>query len=241
MNRRALVSIAAAMLLLSNANAQEKEIIRNPHPTGRWYGISVFEMQLANGEFINNGTKWTPHTRFIPFFNLQSQSHYNGKHLGIFTGIGIRNIGFRHSLQRDSSSTLWLKQRAYSLNIPLGLKFGNPEKGRYLAIGAEAHYLFHYKSKLTEDNKTNRHREWFSSRMNPFNLSAFIDLRFKNGSYFKINYFLSDFLSEQNYSTTLPQSGENFLFKSEKSSLIYFSFGTALKVKKKQPLKLKDV
>ncbi|HAA00049.1 MAG TPA: hypothetical protein DCD96_00245 [Flavobacteriales bacterium] len=233
--------IALLFFVSFQLQAQEKEKIRNPHPTGRWYGISTFDMLLSNGEFISNGVKWTPKTRFIPFFNLQSQTHYNGKHIGVFTGMGIRNIGFHHFLERDSAETIYLKQRAYSVNIPAGLKFGNLVRGNYIALGSEAHYLFHYKSKLKEGNKTSREREWFSSKINPFSVSVFADLRFKSGSYFKVNFFLFDFLRSSTYNRILPLSGESINFSPEKSTLIYFSFGTALKVKKKQPLTLKDV
>lgn len=221
--------------------AQEKFDLRNAHPEGRWFGITTFDMLFSNGEFRSDGTDWNPETRFAPVFNMQWQKHYNRKRIGCYTGFGIRNIGFHHTLGRDTSDGLSFKQRSYSMNLPVALKIGSMEKGRFFALGAEAHFLFHYKSKIEEGGEKTKYSEWFSSRMNPWNLSLFSDLRFNNGMYFRVNVFLDDWLSRQPYDLVLPSSGAVLPVMAEKSSLVYLSFGTALKAKKKQPLTRKDV
>ena len=53
-----------------------------------------------------------------------------GKSFGIYTGIGVRNIGMINRL----NDTIKIKQRVYALGIPVGIKLGDMQKRVYAAL-----------------------------------------------------------------------------------------------------------
>ena len=64
-----------------------------------------------------------------------------GKSIGLYTGIGVRNIGMINRL----NDTIKLKQRLYALVVPVGIKLGDMQKRVYAALGAEFELFFNYK------------------------------------------------------------------------------------------------
>ena len=88
--------------------------------------------------------------RFSAFFHFQQQMHFNlNKNFGMYTGVGIRNIGFINTFS-GLEKKIRVKQRSYSLGIPLAIKAGDLN-GYYFAIGAEAELMFAYKRKVFYD------------------------------------------------------------------------------------------
>ncbi len=84
----------------------------------------------AGGELIlswasakQNGADVTTITRFSPFFNIQTQFHYDAaEKLGFFTGINVRNVGF--IFDDPVTAKTRYKVRTYTLGIPFAIKLG---------------------------------------------------------------------------------------------------------------------
>ena len=178
------------------------------------------------------GNESTPVLRYSTFLHLGEQLHLNfGNSVGMYTGIGMRNIGMINRL----SDSVKVKQRVYSIGIPLALKIGNMGKRSYAAFGAEMELFFNYKQKTFKGSgrgdKVEKFNEWFSDRTPLFNPSVFAEFTFGKGSYFKIRYYLSNFLVSDKQTYTL--NGVKYGFSPERSQLFSLSFGRVIKGKRK--------
>ena len=207
----------------------------NLHPIHSSYGVSAYEFIFSFGEVKNAGQALDNVVRFTPVFNPQHQSHYNFSNgVGLYTGFGIRNVGFINRFSVPSEAEVTVKQRAYSFGVPLAVKLGNMEKGMYIALGVEAELMFHYKEKILQGDHNTKSSSWFSSDVNQFNPSLFADIRFHNGTFFRFRYYLDDFLKEKNMDFYLPVSGTKVNYTPTQSTLFYFSIGTAIKIRSKR-------
>ncbi len=161
--------------------------------------------------------------RFTCFLHLGEQLHVDfNEHAGFYTGLSLRNVG----LINDLNDTVKIKQRVYTLGIPLALKLGNMQ-GTNIAAGVEGEFSIAYKQKVFVNDEKSKTNEWFSDRTNIFLPSAFAELRTKNGAYIKFKYYLTDFLTEGNQKTNVP----NLNYNPTKSQMMYVSFGWALKTR----------
>jgi len=230
------ILLIALMFSSLQALAQKKGRA-TAHPLKEWYGVSAYEFIFSFGSVRNNGQTLDNVVRFTPFFNPQHQSHYNfSSGMGLYTGIGIRNVGFINKITVAAEEEVTLKQRAYSLGIPLAVKLGNMEGGTYLAVGAEAELMFHYKEKIQQGDNSSNTSSWFSSEVNLFNPSLFADLRFSGGTFLRFRYYMNDFLKNKDMSFYLPVSGAAVSYRPEKSTMFYISIGTAFKIRQKKRL-----
>ena len=213
----------------------------NPDPVKAWYGMEAYEFIFSKGEVKSGGQTLDNIVRFTAFFNGQSQRHYNfSNHFGILTGIGIHNVGLLNKYDLPDGK-FEMKNRAYSIGVPLALKMGGMVNGNYIALGAEAEYMFQYKRKIWYNGNDTKMSEWFSDEVNQFNPSLFADLRFHNGTFFRFKYYLNDFLSDKATTFYLPDSNIPVTLKPEKSTMWYVSIGSAFKIKKKKKLTKDDV
>jgi len=176
----------------------------------------------------------SPIPRFSAFFHFTQQMHYNfSSGFGMYTGLGMRNIGMINNL----NDTIRVKHRAYGLSVPLAFKIGNMGKKSYFALGAEAEYMFHFKQKVFvgegRGDKQNKTSEWFSHRVNGFNPSVFVEMNFGRGSYIRVRYYLMDFLNA-NARQGINVSGQDLSFTTDSSQLFAVSFGKVVSKKKKQ-------
>jgi len=165
--------------------------------------------------------------RFSAFIHLGGQFHFNFSNgFGIYTGLSLRNTGF---INRFSDSVK-VKQRVYSVGIPVAIKLGNMGKKSYLAIGAEAEFFFNYKQKTffgsDRGEKVEKFNEWFSNRTELFNPSVFLELTFGKSNYIRLKYYLNNFLvsNMQNYTI----NGVTYSFVPEKSQLFAVSIGKVI-------------
>ena len=138
--------------------------------------------------------------RFTIWLHLGLYTHYDfNKHFGIYTGIVNRNIGFiTNEMPSESGLTdkvKW-KRRAYTLGIPLAIKFGNLEKGMYMFAGAQYDMLYHYKEKEFLPSGKRRYTEWFSDRVNLLIPSVFAGITFPGGLSVKFTYELGDMMNK---------------------------------------------
>jgi hypothetical protein len=225
---------------VSAQKAKQKKKNPNPDPVKAWYSMEAYEFIFSKGEVKAAGQPADNIVRFTAFFNGQTQRHYNfSNHFGIFTGMGFRNVGLINKFDLPDGS-FKMKQRAYSIGVPLAFKLGNMVNGNYIALGAEAEYMFHYKRKLWYKGEDNKISDWFSDEVNAFNPSLFTDIRFHNGTFFRFKYYLNDFLSHNETILHIPGYTSDVTFKPERSTMWYISIGTAFKIKKKKKLTKDD-
>jgi hypothetical protein len=158
--------------------------------------------------------------RFTIFLHLNQQFHYDfSKKAGFFTGISLRNVG----IITDLNDTVRVKQRVYTLGVPVAIKLGNMH-GTNVALGAEAELAFHYKQKNFVNGERRRTTQWFSDRTNLFLPSVFAQINFKDGLYLKYKYYLTDFLVEDAQRTNVP----DLTFRPTRSQMMYISVGVAV-------------
>lgn len=134
--------------------------------------------------------------RFTVFFNVGTNYNYDfNNNIGIFSGLNIKNIG----LITKPSDNEKLKQRVYTLGVPVGFKIGDLRSGTFLFFGGEYDLAFNYKEKYFLDgDKKSKFNEWFSDRTDLFMPSLFAGFRFGpmfgiKGQYYLNNFFNQDF------------------------------------------------
>src|SRR5580765_8415755 len=98
-------------------------------------GETIFSMGIVGSD----SSDLSPVVRFSPVFNLQEQFHHDfSDHVGIYTGLGVRNVGLISHYTDSIGNEEKIKERSYSLGVPLALKLGDLKEGTNLAFGAEA-------------------------------------------------------------------------------------------------------
>jgi hypothetical protein len=127
------------------------------------------------------------------FLHYSNNFHYNiTNFFGIYSGISLANVGFIYT-QEDTV----YKKRAYTLGIPLAVKFGKLPSDHYLFIGGEIEFPILYKQKKIYDDVKRKYSSLFDKRMNSILPSVFAGIQFPDGLSFKLKIYLSDFLNEQ--------------------------------------------
>jgi hypothetical protein len=166
--------------------------------------------------------------RFSYVLNFGFNLNYDfSKHAGLFTGIGIKNIGFIEKVQ-DST----IKRRVYTIGIPLGIKFGNLQSRNFGFIGGGIDMPFNYREKgFVKRNKKEKMSEWFSDRNETFMPYVFAGLSVKPGITAKIQYYPGDFLN-----TDFKETKNGVTYKPyayfEKLNLLTLSIGIDIHYKK---------
>ena len=138
--------------------------------------------------------------RFTIWFHVGYYTHIDfNKNFGIYTGLVNRNVGFitkEMPSEAGLSDKVKWKRRAYTLGVPLAIKFGNLEKGMYIFVGAQYDMLYHYKEKEFLPSGKRKYTEWFSDRVNLFLPSVFGGITFPGGLSVKFTYELGDMMNK---------------------------------------------
>ena len=188
---------------------------------GKLYTSSGIEniFAFSNIESSESATPIQQDLRYTIAFNIQTNINYDfGNNFGVYSGLGIRNVGINYRPEGDYR----IKQRAYSLGVPLGFKIGNLDKGIFFYGGAEYEWMFAYKEKRYVDGEKKIKREWFSDRLNSFVPSLYGGVSFANGISVSVKYYMDDFLNKDyTTSNTKPYANIN-------SQMIYLSVGISL-------------
>jgi hypothetical protein len=232
------ITLGLLLPLLSIGQTTEK-----PAPIKRSYFATVSEGILSIGNLgkvelynpssgLYDSNEPNPIPRYSTFFHFGEQLHVNlGKSFGLYTGIGVRNIGMINRL----NDTIKVKQRVYALGVPVGIKLGDMQKRVYAALGAELELFFNYKQKTFlgsgRGDKVEKFNEWFSDRTPLLNPSLFVEFNFKKGTYLKLRYYPMNFLvaDKQNFTVNNVKTG----FRPETSQLFALSFGRVIGKKRK--------
>lgn len=190
--------------------------------TKKLYSSASFEIifSLANVDADTMSVKNI--VRFAPVFNFQWLLNYDmSRNFGVFTGAGIRNLGFIREIE-NTSPVLKYKHRVYTLGVPVGLKIGNLNSGLFLYGGYEIEWAWNYKQKEFQNNdKVKKDIYWNPKQVNQWQSSVFIGLNFPYGMNLKFKYYLDNLLKQDYVSyvdgvATMPYAGQN-------SQIFYFS------------------
>jgi len=225
-----------SLLLLGavSAAAQDK-----PDPKVDIYSTNGGELIFSFADVENAGADVTNILRFSAFFHAGQKWHFDfGNNFGMFTGYGIRNVGFitenddimeaEFDEYMGEGDELKVKRRSYSLGVPLGIKLGNFDRGAYVYGGAELDLMFNYKAKLFVDgDKEEKFNEWFSDRTNLLNPSLFGGVQFPGGVNLQFRYYLLNFL-DQDFSQRVD-GGLRRPFEAVDSRMFYISIFFNLK------------
>jgi hypothetical protein len=131
--------------------------------------------------------------RFTAAFHLGEFVHVDfGNTIGIFSGIGLRNVGFI-----TNNNDVKIKYRSYNIGIPLAVKLGSFRNNIYLFGGAEYEWMINFKQKTFRDGGKYKFSSWFSKRTPAFIPSAFAGMQFPGGLQLKFKYYLDDFLNNR--------------------------------------------
>lgn len=202
-----------------------------------YYLASAGESIFSIGTVDAGDADIHPVLRWSPVLNFQEQLHFDfSRAFGIYTGLGFRNVGLISKVDYnfDDAGTSYyktatIKERSYSLGLPLLFKLGDMKEGTYFSAGAEAEVMFVYKRKIFEGDSKNKTLNWFDNSVNIFNPSLLAEVHFPKGQYLRFKYYIYDFLNYKGIKlidgTVLPEYGA-------KSPLFYVAFG-AVTFKKK--------
>ncbi|MCD6063796.1 MAG: hypothetical protein K0R82_1707 [Flavipsychrobacter sp.] len=161
-----------------------------------FYASNALDMGIFSTSTLDkpgNDDALTP-LRFTWFINFGINiNHDFSNNFGVFSGLGIKNIGFieRHRLL-DST----VKRRVYTLGAPLGIKIGNLKKRNFVLLGVGADLAYHYKEKgFTHRLHKDKTREWFSDRTPLIMPHVFLGASFDPGITIKAQYYFNNFLN----------------------------------------------
>lgn len=165
-----------------------------------------FELLFSSSNYENVTYNSDPVVRFTGFFNWRNEWHYNfSNSIGFFTGFNVRNIGMINTFKKPiTNDEERIKQRSYTLGLPLAFKVGNMNNTLYFYAGGEIELAFHYKEKRFENGeKYEKRTAWFSDKTNRFLPSIFAGFQLPTGTNISFKYYLTDFLNtdytENNY------------------------------------------
>lgn len=213
-----------------------------PTPVQKLYwgnGMDAAIFSSAIMQKTGTSEKWTT-LRFTYMVNFGFNLNYDfGKTVGIFTGIGIKNIGFIEKLKNlPTGHDSTIKRRVYTIGLPLGLKIGNLQKRNYVFLGGGADVPFNYREKgFVDRGDKKKFSEWFSDRTPLLMPYMFIGGCINPGVTFKVQYYPSNFLNEDFRDKDLPTLPNGAYQKPyaayDKLNLVMFTIGFDIHYKKK--------
>jgi len=218
------------------------------------YRASSLEMIFSFSKVSENGNHVPVGMRFTAFFHTQQTLHidFNNK-FGLYTGLGIRNIGITpspNSIYSHKTNKFYLKDseenkftnaklRTYTIGLPIAFKFGNFKKGFYFYAGGEIEYSFHFKEKIwlentadftVEEEGKNKYTEWFGNEVTLFLPSVFVGVKLPKGVTASFKWYLQNFLNQDHKVTHDGITIEPY--KNYDSQLFYISLALILESKK---------
>lgn len=243
-----LSNLSVLALMCASAQAQETtdapEVEFSPKKfyISNCFDAAIISTATQSGASLNgplNTTVGTP--RFTYFWNMGFNANFDfHKNIGVFTGLGIKNIGFIEKIKPLDST---IKRRVYTIGLPVGIKLGNIRKKNYVFLGGGVDVPFNYREKgFVTRGKKDKFNEWFSDRTAQFMPYAFAGVSLRPGFYVKVQYYPNNFMNPSYEHQTV--TGGGLLVTSKPYALhdinvLMFSFGVDLSSKKMR-IKKKD-
>lgn len=185
MKRFLLISVCTAGIMAAAFSQSSKA----------YYSVGG-EMIFSWADMSDQGQEASSLMRWAPVFNMQAFVNSDlSQHVGIFSGLAFRNVGYIYDDYRDPVSQIVNKKkfRTYNLAIPVGFKFGNLSK-MFFYGGYEIEFPFHYKEKTFDDgDKIDKITGWFSNRTENFQHGLLAGIQFPEGMNLKFKYYFSEF------------------------------------------------
>lgn len=188
------VLMAGSPMLTNAQSDSEVELIDvKPRPVKKFYMSNALDAAIFSTSSLQKGGRSKLSTlRFSYFLNFGFNFNYDfSKHFGVYTGLGIKNIGF---IDKIADSTI--KRRVYAVGAPIGIKFGNLKKRKYGFIGGGVDVPVNYREKgyVKRGNKE-KFNEWFSDRTPLVMPYVFAGVSIDPGIAFKIQYYPGNFMN----------------------------------------------
>ena len=180
-----------------------------------------FEMLFSFADIEQDGISKSSIIRWAPVFNVQTFFNYDAtKRFGLFSGIGVRNVGFIY----DEDDATRKKYRTYNMGIPVGIKAGNFEK-TFVYAGYEIEFPFNYKEKTFVNDVKSKFTEWFTDRVPTVYHTVLIGVQLPKGVNIKFKYYLTGFFN-QDYVQIDGNTGEAYQpYENLDVNVFFFSIG----------------
>ncbi len=243
--RRIFVLALLQAAIIPVSFAQNEEIV---FTSKKFYFSNNFDGAIISTAFdkgvfpLNGGIPTTVGTpRFTYFFNTGFNVNYDfNQHIGLFTGLGLKNIGFIEKITPLDST---IKRRVYTIGLPLGIRVGNIKKKNYAFLGGGVDLPFNYREKgyVRRGNK-DKFNEWFSDRTPSYMPYGFVGVSFKPGFYVKVQYYPGNFMNS-GFTETITVGGvsvPNTPYARYDIELLMFSIGLDIRYSNKMKIKKKE-
>lgn len=180
------------------------------------YPVTSGEMIFSSGtvEFTDEYMQEFPEAkvmdvpvRFTTGFNISQFWHFDfNEHFGLYTGLGIKNVGlisdemlYDGSPGIESYQPYKIIRRNYTGAIPLAVKLGSFDKHLFIYGGGEFEFGIHYKEKYWNSHDRSgaktKTKKWFGGQTESILPSAIVGLQFPRGLNVKFKYYLNDFFN----------------------------------------------
>ncbi len=190
---RTYVILISLIFLMKNAVAAQDSQMTDTSTTKLITFSSGFEsglLQFAKAD--RQGAALATIPRFTYFFNTSVDANMKaGKHLNIFTGLSIKNLGL---IIRENDSTR-VKHRVYTFGAPLGIKILMANKKVIFKAGADLNMAFNYRWKTIVGKTKTTHNEFFSDKTALLFPSVFAGLSVEGFSV-TASYYLNNFFHQ---------------------------------------------
>ncbi len=242
---RIFILIAMQAVMAQASFAQNEEVVFVPK---KFYFSNSFDGAIITTAFdkglfpLNNGVPTTVGTpRFTYFLNTGFNVNYDfNQHLGLFTGLGIKNIGFIEKITPLDST---IKRRVYAVGLPLGIRVGNIKKKNYAFVGGGVDLPFNYREKgYVRRGKKDKFNEWFSDRTPSYMPYGFVGVSFKPGMYVKVQYYPGNFMNA-GFTETISAGGVSVVnapYAKYDIELLMISIGLDIRYSNKLKIKKKE-
>ena len=204
MIKTATLTFLCCLFLCAPGNAQDSlSRKKSQEPIEHFYIANSFDGGIFSSALIKH-TSGAPipvttdsygKVRFSWFLNIGLSFNFNfSHHIGAFTGIDIKNIGY---IENNSDAST-VKHRVYTAGIPVGLKVGNMGRKRgYVFAGGGIDAPFHYKEKkfVVRGQKDLKFNEWFSQRTPTTMPYVFAGFVLNRGLIVKGQYYPGNFMN----------------------------------------------
>jgi hypothetical protein len=205
----------------------------------RIYHSGGMEFILSGADMNYTGTDVNTNMRFTLFFHTQQFVNFDlNDHVGLFTGLAIRNVGlimedyYQYVTagtevdqgHPDYNKNTKIKHRSYSLGFPLAFKIGSFDKNYFFYAGGEYEWMFAYKQKKFIDGEKYKFTNGTSERMNPWIPSLFAGVQLPGGVNLKFKYYLKDFLNQDFTGTDFGEAVDYSQFESSNMWYISLAF-----------------